>query len=64
MRTRREAMRSQIVGVAGVRTVAHGFEPWEIGAREDVSALQRAKESSLSPAKAGSQILGLDCSHG
>jgi hypothetical protein len=48
-------MRSEVVGVAGIRTVAHGFKPWEIGAREGVSALQRAKENSLSPAKAGSQ---------
>ena len=42
------------VGVAGVRTVAHGFEPWVFDCARSVSPLQRAKESFLSPVKTGS----------
>jgi hypothetical protein len=39
-----------------VRTVAHGFEPWVTrSCSAFVSAPWRARESFLSPAKAGSQ---------
>jgi len=43
------------VGEAGVRTVAPGFEPGVQSLPIFGSPLQRARESFLSPAKAGSQ---------
>src|SRR5205807_1166734 len=52
----RPILMTTLAFVAGVRTVAHGFEPWVFCCVDFVSPLQRAKESFLSPAKAGSQI--------
>jgi hypothetical protein len=43
------------VAEGGVRTVAHGVQPWEKSVIF-ASPLERAKESFLSPAKAGSQV--------
>gem|GEM_PF-6161467 len=43
------------VGETGVRTVAHGFEPWDLRSREICESAERAKESFLSPVKTGSQ---------
>jgi len=43
------------VGEAGVRTAAHGFQPWVSSSIVTVSASGRAKESFLSPAEAGLQ---------
>src|SRR5437660_1073604 len=47
--------RRRVVGVAGVRIVAHGFTRVKSILRLFGSPLQRAKESFLSPVKTGSQ---------
>jgi hypothetical protein len=46
--------RSPTVGEASVRTVAHGFQPWENVILDICEPPLAARENFLSPAKAGS----------